>query len=109
LSARKFVLWVEVVVATVRTSYLRHELHVDETPNLTLRADGAVEIPRLVAGSVETVSAGAGPAGLVGLTVVHGSDASALRPVTDAAVYWKGTVPPANGAPGDIWYDSTGD
>jgi hypothetical protein len=43
------------------------------------------------------------------LTVEHGSDGSEPRPSFAATVYWKGTVAPANGAAGDLWYDSTGD
>jgi hypothetical protein len=38
----------------------------------------------------------------------HGSTAGATRP-DGAAVYWKGSVAPDNGANGDLWYDTTGD
>jgi hypothetical protein len=43
------------------------------------------------------------------VTVDHGSDDTEPRPTYAATVYWKGDVAPANGANGDLWYDTTGD
>jgi hypothetical protein len=36
------------------------------------------------------------------VTVEHGAVAATPRPANVGSVYWKGTVPPANGAPGDL-------
>jgi hypothetical protein len=41
-------------------------------------------------------------------TVVHGSTASTVRPAA-STVYWKGSVAPDNGVPGDLWYSTAGD
>lgn len=43
------------------------------------------------------------------VVVTHGSNASTARPSGAPLVYWKGSVSPSNGIPGDLWYDTTGD
>lgn len=37
------------------------------------------------------------------IVVKHGADANVPRPATAAAVYWQGTVQPANAVDGDLW------
>lgn len=44
-----------------------------------------------------------GPPGIVTLT--HGTDANAARPVGPAVVYWIGTVLPNNAIATDLWYE----
>jgi len=43
------------------------------------------------------------------IVIEHGSNANVERPAGIKGVYWKGSVSPANGANGDLWYDTTGD
>jgi hypothetical protein len=43
------------------------------------------------------------------VTVDHGSDNTEARPTYAAVVYWRGSVPPTNGANSDLWYDTSGD
>jgi len=57
---------------------------------------------------IDTTSAGGDISTSAVQTVEHGSDANYTRPAI-LSVYWKGSVAPANGANGDLWYDTTGD
>ena len=77
----------------------------NQTGAVAINAVDATDAPITYNANTQTV----GTDGSLVITFEHGSDDAEPRPTYAATVYWKGDVAPANGAPGDLWYDTTGD